>query len=125
MEDPDPPSRGRAVSVIPRSPIPIPTLPRVLVGDSDRVARACQAVEAAAIQLAGVSSEFARGVTGPMRRALRGQTPIYPIGMYYFVVREAGLRRDHQTAAANLAAAQRNGVILQFKNLPGIDGGLR
>jgi serine/threonine-protein kinase len=115
---------GRAVSVMPKSPIPIPTLPRVLQGEPEQMARACQAVETAAIRLAGVSPEFARGVTGPMRRALRPGTPIYPIGMFYFVVREAGLRHDHQTAAANLAAAQWNGLILRYKNLPGIEGGL-
>ena len=41
--------------------------------------------------------------------------------MYYFVVREAGLGHDRATAAANLAAAQRSGLILRYKDLPGID----
>jgi hypothetical protein len=89
--------------------------------DPAAVVRACQAVEAAAISLAGVSPEFARGITGPMRRAVARQSSVYPIAMYYFVVREAGLKRDSATTAANLAAAQSSGSILRFKDLPGIE----
>jgi hypothetical protein len=107
---------------MPRSPVPIPTLPRVVVNRfSDQTARICQAVEAAAIAQAGVSPEFARGVTAPMRRALREETPFYPIGMYYFIVAEAGRRHDNVTAAANLAAAQAGGLILKYRDFPGIE----
>jgi eukaryotic-like serine/threonine-protein kinase len=116
------PSGGPVVSVMPRSPVPIPTLPRVVVNRfSDQTARICQAVEAAAIAQAGVSPEFARGVTAPMRRALREETPFYPIGMYYFIVAEAGRRHDNVTAAANLAAAQAGGLILKYRDFPGIE----
>src|SRR6185295_12893844 len=102
-------SSGPTISAAPKSPVPIPTLPRVLSEPgADQVARACQLVESAAVSLAGVSPEFARGVTGPLRRTLKQQSAIYPIAMYYFVVREAALRHDRATAAANLVAAQVN-----------------
>jgi hypothetical protein len=90
----------------------------------DQVARACQAVESAAISQAGVSPEFARGVTGPFRRSLKAQAAIYPIAMYYFVVREAALKHNSAAAAAALATAQANGTLVRFKDLPGIDRGL-
>jgi eukaryotic-like serine/threonine-protein kinase len=118
-------SSGPAISATPRSPVPIPALPRVLTDPQpEQVARACQAVESAAVSLAGVSPEFARGVTGPLRRALRPQSAVYPIAMYYFVVREAALKHDSGTAAANLVTAQSNGTLVRFKDLPGIDRGL-
>jgi hypothetical protein len=107
---------------MPRSPIPLPTLPRVFASaDNDQLARVCQQVESATISLAGLSPEFARGITGPMRRQVRPNAPIYPIGMYYFIVREAGLRRDSATAASNLAAAVASGAIVHLKGLPGND----
>jgi serine/threonine-protein kinase len=116
---------GAVISAAPRSPVPIPALPRVLIdAPPEQVARACQAVESAAISLAGVSPDFARGVTGPFRRALRPQSAIYPIAMYYFVVREAALKHDSAAAAANLVTGQSNGTLVRFKDLPGIDRGL-
>jgi hypothetical protein len=75
--------------------------------------RVCQQVESAAISLAGVPSDFARGITVPLRRQVRPNTPIYPMAMYYFVVREAAQKRDRNTAAANLAAAHASGLIRQ------------
>jgi hypothetical protein len=118
-------SSGPIVSTAPKSPVPIPTLPRVLVdAQPEQIARACQAVESAAISLAGVSPGFAHGVTGPFRRAVAHQSAIYPIAMYYFVVREAALKHDSVTAASNLTAAQANGSLVRFKDLPGIDRGL-
>jgi hypothetical protein len=117
-----PPAAGGIVSATPKSPVPIPALPRVFTSqDVGQLARVCQAVEATAVSQAGVSPEFARGVTGPLRRLLQRQTPIYPIAMYYFLVREAALKHDSATAAANLAAAQSSGAILRFKDLPGIE----
>jgi serine/threonine protein kinase len=120
---PTPAARGAPiVSATPRSPVPIPRLPRMVSSsDAEQVARACQAVENAAVSLAGVSPEYARGLTGPMRRGVHGGSPVYPIGMYYFVVREAALKHDSATAAANLAAAQSSGALLRFRDLPGIE----
>jgi len=107
---------------MPRSPVPIPSLPRVVRDpEPEQLARVCQAVEAAVIALAGVSPGFAIGITGPLRRAAARQAAVYPIGMYYFVVREAGSKHDSVTAAANLASAQSSGAILRFKDLPGKD----
>jgi serine/threonine-protein kinase len=113
---------GPAISATPKSPVPIPTLPRMVLNPQpEQLARVCQAVEATAVSLAGVSPEFARGVTGPLRRVVRRQVPVYPIAMYYFVVREAASKHDSATAAANLAAAQASGAIARYKDLPGIE----
>jgi hypothetical protein len=91
--------------------------------EPELLARVCQAAESAAINLAGVSPEFARGVTGPLRRSIRrpGSSTIYPIAMYYFIVREAAAGHNSAAAAANLASAQASGAILRFKDLPGVD----
>jgi hypothetical protein len=94
----------------PAPAVPAPALPAVLVtGDSDRVARVCLQVEAAVVANAGVSVAFARNITAPFRRVVRPNTPIYPLAMYYFIVREAAAKRDRTIAAANLAAAQSSG----------------
>jgi hypothetical protein len=107
---------------MPKASVPPPSLPRVYISqDGEGLARVCHAVESAVVSLAGVSPEFARGITAPMRRQVRTNAPVYPIAMYWFIVREAGLRRDSVTAAANLAAAQSSGTIVHLKDLPGID----
>ena len=117
--------RTPAVSSMPKARVPPPPLPRVyLARDSGQLARVCQAVESATVLLAGVSPEFARGITAALRRVVGPNTEIYPIGMYYFIVREAGLKRDSFTAASNLAAAQSNGAILRLKDLPGVESSL-
>jgi hypothetical protein len=113
---------GRVVSARPKDPVPIPSLPRSYTSrDPEQIARVCQLVERTAVSLAAVSPEYARGITGVLHRSLRPGSPIYPIAMYYFVVREAGLGHDQATAASNLAAAQRSGLILRYKDLPGIE----
>jgi hypothetical protein len=107
---------------MPKSQIPPPSLPRVYVSqDGEGMARVCHAVESAVMSLAGVSPEFARGITVAMRRQVRTNAPIYPIAMYYFIVREAALRKDSATAAADLATAQSSGTIVHLKDLPGVD----
>jgi serine/threonine protein kinase len=119
---PEAPKKGPVVSVMPRSPIPKPTLPRSPVAESpEQVARLCQLVESAVVSLAGVSPEFARGITGPLRRAVSGGGPMYGVAMYYFIIREASLQHDSQTAAQNLATAHSNGILLKMKDLPGND----
>ena len=108
------------MSARPRSPIPIPTLPRVLeVADPAALARACQEVEEATLA-AGVSAPFARGITLPFQRAVSDGDRVLPVAMYYFIVREAALRHDRDTAAANLAAAHSRGILLKLQNLPAI-----
>jgi serine/threonine protein kinase len=92
--------------------VPIPSLPRVVVTeDAERLARALAQVESSATRLAGVSPDFTRGVTARLRRSIRPRTPIYPVAMYYFLVREAAQGRDKMTAAANLAVAQASGLL--------------
>jgi hypothetical protein len=107
---------------MPRSPIPKPTLPRDYFAENgEEVSRVCQLVEAAAVSLGGVSSEFARGITGPLRRSLGGGGKMYGVAMYYFIIREASLQHDSKTAAENLAAAQSRGLLPRLKDLPGND----
>jgi hypothetical protein len=89
-------------------------LPRVYVTEnSERLARVCQQVEAAAISLGGVDARFAHGITLPLRKQVRPNTPIYPMAMYYFVVREGTQNHDPKAAALNLAAAHASGLIRQ------------
>jgi serine/threonine protein kinase len=116
---------GPVLSAMPRSPVPKPTLPRdTYAENAEEVSRVCQLVEAAAVSLGGVSPEFARGITGPLRRSLEGGGELYGIAMYYFIIREASLQHDSKTAAENLVAAHSKGFLLQLKNLPGNDQGL-
>ena len=46
---------------------------------------------------------------------------VYPVAMYYFLVREAALQRDNRTAAADLANAQASGMLVNFRDLPAFD----
>jgi serine/threonine protein kinase len=115
-------SSGRVVSVMPRSPIPKPTLPRdQFAENAEQVSRVCQLVESAAVSLGGVSPEFAHGITGSLQRSMGGGGEMYGVAMYYFIIREASLKHDSKTAAENLAAAQSKGFLLKLKNLPGND----
>jgi hypothetical protein len=107
---------------MPKSPVPKPTLPRSFNAKSpEQVAQVCSLVESTVISLAGVTPEFAKGITGPLRRNIGGSGDVFGIAMYYFIVREASLQHDNKTAAQNLAAAQTNGFLLKLKNLPGTD----
>src|SRR5262249_30277796 len=116
---PAPKSSGPVVSVMPKSPVPKPTLPRDPSPKTpEEVAKVCSLVESAVITQAGVTPEFARGITGQLRRALGGGGQMYAVAMYYFIGREASLQHDKKTAAGNLAAAQSNGFLLKLKNLP-------
>jgi serine/threonine protein kinase len=109
-----PAAPGGAPPATSSAPVPAPSLPRVYVTeDSERLARVCQQVESAVISLAGVRPDYARGITTQLRRQVRPNTPIYPMAMYYFVIREAAQKRDRATAAANLAAAHASGLIRQ------------
>ena len=113
---------GRTFSAMPKDPVPLPNLPREhRVQDSEQLARVCMAVESTTISVAGVSPEYARGITSAFRKRVRPGTPVYPIAMYYFIVREAGLRRDNVTAGNNLANAHSSGVLLQMRNLAGVE----
>jgi hypothetical protein len=119
------PASGPTISAVPKSPVPIPTLPREVVArDGELLARVCAAVEASAISLAGVSPEFARGITGSLRKRVAPNAAVYPIAMYYFIVREAALKHDSVIAATNLANAHSSGLILKLRNLPGVERAL-
>jgi hypothetical protein len=120
-----PATSGSVMSAAPRSPVPKPTLPRVFQAkDPDRLNQVFNVVESATISLAGVTPEYARGITGPLRRLMGANAEVYPVAIYYFIVREAALKHDKKTAAGNLASAYSNGLILKFKNLPAIEQNL-
>jgi serine/threonine protein kinase len=119
---PSTPGGSDATGSSTRKSVPKPTLPRsVQAADADQVARTCAAVESSVVSVAGISADFARGITGPLRRIMGSNAEIYPVAMYYFIVRESALNHDKSTAAANLAAAYSNGSLLKFKNLPAIE----
>jgi len=81
----------------------------------------CGRVEAAVVSLAGLTPEYTRGITARFQSQIGANTEIYPVAMYYFIVREAGLKHDNATAAAALANAQRTRAILGLKDLGAID----
>jgi serine/threonine protein kinase len=113
---------GPVVSTMPRSPIPRPTLPRVVaITDAEQAAKVCQMVELLVVSRAGVSSQFARGITASLRRQLGTGKKISPVAMYYFIVREAALRHDSVAASNNLSAAQADGSLLKLKDLPAVE----
>jgi serine/threonine protein kinase len=92
------------VSARPKAQIPPPRLPREYsaTGSSD-IARVFRIVEGQAVSLAGVSPEFASGVTGALQRAIGNRTAtLYPVALYYFIVSEAGRGHDKRTAAGAL-----------------------
>jgi hypothetical protein len=114
-----PPAAGAIYSSPPRAKLPGPPLPRLFAAENaEQLARMCSRVEAAVVALAGVSAEYARGITAPLQKVAEGDGEIYPVAMYYFIVREAALKHDNATAASALAAAHRDRLILRFKDLP-------
>jgi hypothetical protein len=50
-----------------------------------------------------------------------GGEALYPVAMYYFLVREAALQHDNRAAANNLANVQATGSIVKLKDLPAHD----
>jgi hypothetical protein len=88
--------------------------------DGAELARLLSQVENETVALAGVTREFASGVTGPLRRALeaRRQMVTYPVGVYYFIVSEAARGHDKQTAAQNLVTNHENEGIRKLSALP-------
>jgi hypothetical protein len=107
-------------STPPRSPIPRPSLPKVVeIERQQDLARALAAIEQAAIA-AGCSPEFARGITSELARRVHvgAETEIYPAGIYYFILREAALGRDKQVAQRELAVAHTSGIVRALARLP-------
>jgi hypothetical protein len=110
------------VSPFLKSAIPKPTLPRqVAARDGDQIGRACTLVEAALIAKAGLLPQYAHGITANLRHTLGGKGDVYPVAMYYFLVREAALKHDNRTAASNLVTAHGNGALLKFRDLPAVE----
>jgi serine/threonine-protein kinase len=119
---PAPAPGGLVRSSFSQNSIPKPTLPHSFVAQSaEQVGRACQLVEGALVKDAGLEPAYARGITGVFRQALPNNASVYPVAMYYFLVREAALRHDNRTAAANLANAQAGGTLVKFRDLPAFD----
>jgi serine/threonine protein kinase len=127
-----PPTSGQTVeralgpvrSTRPKDRVPVPRLPRTHEArDAADLGRLFTLIENETISLAGVSREFAQGVTGPLRRVLeaRRQLVAYPVGMYYFIVSEAARGHDKQTAAQNLVTNHENEGIRKLSALPARD----
>jgi serine/threonine protein kinase len=111
--------RGPIYSVTPHADIGKPTLPRsAVVRDAEQLREICGRVESSVISLAGVSPEFARGITGSLRRRVTAGSEVYPVAMYYFIIREAALKHERAGAAEALAAAHSNHQILILRDLP-------
>jgi serine/threonine-protein kinase len=112
---------GRIVSARPKGKIPPPRLPRTYdVQDGQDLARVCQLVERETVAQAGVTPEFASGVTLPLRRALAGagSVRISLSGIYYFIISEAGRGHDKRTAAQNLRSAYESDIMRKLSSLP-------
>jgi serine/threonine protein kinase len=123
---PPPAAQGHGGAVYSQAPAKVapPSLPRVYVPeDADQLRRICGRVESAAVSLAGLTPDYARGITGRFQAQVGPNSEIYPVAMYYFIVREAGLKHDSVTAATALANAQRTRAILILKDLAAIDTG--
>jgi hypothetical protein len=107
-------------SVAPTKNVPIPSLPRTRSGAPRDLEAVLRQVEAQAVSLAGVSPEFAGGLTLPLLNALgdRSEATIYPAALYYLVVREAALVHDKATAARNLKEAHFGGGLRALLDLP-------
>jgi serine/threonine protein kinase len=110
------------VSAMPHTPTPKPTLPRLVrASDAERLWQVCQLVELLVVSRAGVTRQFARGITAGLRREVSPNGLVYPVAMYYFIVHEAAAQHDNTTAAANLAAAHRDGSIVKLNDLPAVE----
>jgi serine/threonine protein kinase len=104
-----------------RAMVPVPRLPRErAVDDALATAQLLDRVEAEVL-LAGVSADFARGITRALRAELKTGDVVFPSATYYFIVREAALKHDRQTAAANLVGAQRRGQLRSLRTLPTVE----
>jgi serine/threonine-protein kinase len=117
---PRPATSGRVLSRPPSKNIPYPSLPRTRSGAPRDLAVVLRQVEAQAVSLAGVSPEFASGVTGSLLNALgdRSEATIYPGALYYLLVREAALSHDKDTAARALKEAHLGGGLRPLLDLP-------
>jgi hypothetical protein len=108
----------------PAGHLPKPSLPRALVPkDAEQLELSCAQVEAEVVTRAGVTPSYAHGVTARFQAQIAAGATIYPVAMYYFIIREAGLHHDNVTAAAALAAAQNDGGIARLRNLPANEPG--
>jgi hypothetical protein len=115
---------GHGAAVFSPAPAKVapPSLPRVyLPEDGEQLRRMCGRVESAVVTLAGLTPEYAHGITGRFQAQIGAHTEIYPAAMYYFIVREAGLKHDNTTAAAALVDAQRTRAILGLKDFDAIE----
>lgn len=115
------PSATSAIALKSDGTIPVPHLPRVQTVASDaELARVFSAVEGQVITRAGIAPDFARGITAALRRVLPDgeRHELYPVAMYYFLVREAALGHTRLEASQNLARAQGNQELLLLRDLP-------
>ena len=115
------PKGDSVVSARPKEHVPVPRLPRTQEArDAEDLARLLTQIEKETVALAGVTPEFAVGVTGPLRRALeaRRQMVTYPVGVYYFIVAEAARGHDKRTTAQNLVTSHQNEGIRKLSALP-------
>ena len=88
-----------------------------MIGGQDALRRILEMVEGEAAA-AGVTPAYAREVTSSVERVLPVGSTVYPVAVYYFIIREAALRHDSRLAAANLASALSTGQIVKLSDLP-------
>jgi Protein kinase domain len=113
------PTTGAVVlSGTPHNPVLKPALPKEYVarGPADLQSMA-ERIEAAAVG-AGVSREYAEGITRELQAALAPGETTYPAAIYYYIVREAALGFDRAHASKELLLAHRNGQLHRMRNLP-------
>ncbi len=114
-------TRRPVVSRKPKSPVPAPRLAKEYQSNSrSGHARVLKQAEEEAISVAGVSPNYARGITARLLNILaqKGFTKTCPSCIYYFIVREAALGNDNDVASRNLVAMYRSGQISRLQQLP-------
>jgi hypothetical protein len=126
-ESPLPVQNGVGIfSARPNPKVPMPGLPRSHVVDDDEdLARVFALVEQEAVR-AGVTPAFAEGITTMLFGALEGEKSVrvYPVGMYYFIVREAALGHDKASAARSLLDRHLDQGVVRLSSLPAREPGL-
>ncbi|HEY0712221.1 MAG TPA: PEGA domain-containing protein [Polyangia bacterium] len=114
-----PAPRGPNLFPSPKSLVPKPTLPRSLVPSNPaQLAHVCALVESQLVSPGGLGAAYVRGITNQFKKAVGGEREIYPVAMYYFLLAEAAIGYDKRAAAARLASAHADGVILKLKDFP-------
>jgi serine/threonine protein kinase len=111
--------RGPNLFASPKSLVPKPTLPRSFVPSTiEQLTHVCALVESELVSTGGLGAAYVQGITGHFKKAVGVKREIHPVAMYYFLLAEAAIGYDKRAAAARLASAHADGVILKLKDFP-------